>query len=153
MLIPQSFIDLDCFAQKLCPFENMPQIAPTALEAHLHSSRKIVKLLEHIPLWEFPWFLLWLLPLVHRSFEGCSGTHYPWNNLPYKNLGGSSPVNAMPTQRHTSCWLVFSEIGLSARLGSHLMCGGWCRLAETIVHLDLFLCVIPVMSKTSSALP
>lgn len=131
----------------------MLQMASAALEAHLHTSRKIVNYSNTFLLWGFPWFLLWLLPSVHQLFEGCSGTHYPWDTPTDKNLGGSSPVNAVPTQRHTSCWSVSPEIALSARLESHLTCGGWPRLAGTTVHLDLALCVIPVMSKTSSALP
>ena len=96
-----------------------PKYAPNGLRGvggKLAYVAQNCQLLEHIPRWGFPWFLLWLLPSVHQLFEGCSGRHYPWGTPTDKNLGGSSPVNAVPTQRHTSCWSVSPEIALSARL-------------------------------------
>jgi len=110
------------------------------------------QLLEHNLLGVFHWFWLWLLPLINRSFEDCSGAHYPWDTATDKNLGNSSPVNAVPTQLHTSCWSVSPEIALSARLGSYLMCGG-VRLAGNTVLLDVTLSIVPVMPKTLLAHP
>ena len=62
-------------------------------------------------------------------------------------------VNEVPTRHHTSCWSAFPEIALSTSQGCDLMCGGSPRLAETAGHLDKSLCVVRVMSRTSSALP
>lgn len=86
------------------------------------------------------WFLLWLLPSIHQLLEGYSGTHYPSDTHTDKNLG--CPVNAVPTQCHSSYWSVSPEITFSAKLGSHLMSGAWNCLAETPVHLSLSLCHI-----------
>lgn len=55
--------------------------------------------------------------------------------------------------------LISPVIALSARLESFnpdresLDVWGWFRLAGTIVHLGLSLCVVPVMPQTSSTLP
>ena len=77
------------------------------------------------PLLEFPWFLLQLQPWASQLFENCSDTHDPSDISTDKNQGGSSPVNEVPTRRHTSCWSAFPEIALSASQECDLMYGGF----------------------------
>ena len=77
--------------------------------------------------------LLQLQPWAHQLFEDCSDTHGPSDIPTDKNQGGSSPVNEVPTRRHTSCWSAFPEIALSASQECDLMCGGRPILLEPLV--------------------
>ena len=111
------------------------------------------QLLACTPLWEISWFLLQLQPWAHQLFEDCSDTHGPSDIPTDKNQEGSSPVNEVPTRRHTSCWSAFPKIALSASQECDFMCGGSPHLAGTTGHLDQSLCDVRVMPRTSSALP
>ena len=91
--------------------------------------------LAYTPLWGFPWFLLQLQYWAHQLFEDCSDKHGPSDIPTDKNQGGSSPLNEVPNRRHTSCWLAFPKIALSASQECDLMCGGSPILLEPLVIL------------------
>ena len=53
MVIPQSFSNLGCFAQKLCSLQNMFQMTSLAFETDSHPLRKNCQSLARPPLWGF----------------------------------------------------------------------------------------------------
>ena len=105
------------------------------------------------PLWGFPWFLLQLQPWAHQLFEDYSDAHGPSIIPTDKNQGGSSPVNEVPTRRHTSCLSAFPKTALSASQVCDLISEGSPHLTGTTGHLDQSPCDVRVMPRTSSALP
>ena len=54
MVIPQSFSNLECFAQNLCSLQNLFQMTSSAFETDSHPLRKICQSLARPPLWGFP---------------------------------------------------------------------------------------------------
>jgi hypothetical protein len=68
-----------------------PKCAPNGIlgvEDTLTYVAQNVQWLAHIPPQGFPWSVLWLLPSVHKLFEDCSHTYYPWDTPTDKNMGG-----------------------------------------------------------------
>lgn len=126
-------------------------MAPSALKAHLHTSRKFVN--DIPPKW-FPWSLMWLLPSLHQLFEDCSYTHYPWDKIPpqIKSGGFKSGECATHSISHFLLISLSSNRSLSQAKESFDV-WGWPHLARTTVHLDLYLCVVPMIPNTSSVLP
>ena len=122
MIMPKSSRNLGCFTQKLCSLQNMYQMTSSALETDKQPLRKIVNPSHALPLRGFPWL-----------FEDCSNTNGPSDIPTDKNQGGWSPMNEVPTRRHTSCWSAFPEIALSASQECDLVCGDCPILLEPLV--------------------
>ena len=124
----------------------------SALKAHLHTSRKIVN--------DSHTFLLGDLPDL--SCDCCLQITYCLRILlihivleippQITNMGGSSLVSARPLNITLLLISLSSNRSLSQARETFDV-WGWPRLAGTTVDLDPFLCVVPMMPKTSSVLP
>ena len=130
-------------------------MASSALKAHLHTSRKLVNDSHTFLLRDFPD----LCCDCSLQFTNCLRIvliHIILEIPPQikKKYGGfKSGECAAHSISHFLLISLSLDRSLSQARESFVLGGGGGHLAGTTVHLDLYLCVVPMMPKTSSVLP
>ena len=134
----------------LCSFQNVLQMASSVLKAHLHTSRKIVN--------DSHTFLFREIPDLCcdccLQFTNCLRIVLIHIIREIKIQGGGFKFGECAAHSISHFLLISLSLNRSlSQARESFVVWVWPHLSRTTVHLYLYLCVVPMMPKTSSVLP